>query len=115
MFLDLRQDMREFAEFFDDNFPIFMFTLIGALVIGVIAYLVFANKDNHKELVTAKVKILEKPIQQANIEWYLVECDNGQRLKLRNLNVNNVIISVGDIGMLKYRGQTIESFTAIRK
>ncbi len=68
------------------------------------------RQDNNKELMTRKVKVLEKPVQQGNVEWYVVECENGERLKLRSFQANNVIIAVGDVGILSYKGKTIRSF-----
>lgn len=90
--------------------PIIFIILVAILLIVLAIMFVVKKKDNGKELESRKIKVLEKPIQQGNIEWYIVECDNGERLKLRNLNANNVIISVGDVGICEYRGQTIEHF-----
>lgn len=91
-------------------FPIFMGVLFGLCIISVILFVVLKNSDNKKPLITNEAKILEKPLQQGNIEWYLVEFTNGERCKLRNLNANRIIISVGDVGIVNYRGKTIESF-----
>ena len=78
---------------------------------AVIAVFFFIKRqDNNKELITKKVKILEKPVQQGNIEWYVVECESGERLKLRSFQANNLIITVGDVGMISYRGCTIQTF-----
>ena len=63
-----------------------------------------------KEVITRKVKVIEKPIQQGNIEWYVVECENGERLKLRSFQANHIMITVGDVGTVSYRGQTIQDF-----
>lgn len=90
--------------------PMFFCVLVAIMIISLIIYFFNKRKDNSKELVTRRVKILEKPVQQGNIEWYVVECENGERLKLRSFQANNVIIAVGDTGMLSYRGQTIQSF-----
>ena len=79
-------------------------------ILSVIFLVVIKNSDNKKPLQTKRVKILEKPVQQGLIEWYVVEFENGERTKLRNFNTDKIIISVGDIGIIKYRGLTIESF-----
>lgn len=54
--------------------------------------------------------VLEKPIQQGNIEWYVIECEDGRRLQLRSFQGNRLIIAVGDIGIISYKGKTIQSF-----
>ena len=40
----------------------------------------------------------------------LVEFENGERVKLRNLHADKVIIAIGDEGIIDYKGQTIQSF-----
>lgn len=57
------------------NEDIFAFVVV-ILVIGIaswIGYFILKSKDNSKPLEKAKVKILEKPVQKGNIEWYVVE------------------------------------------
>lgn len=93
-----------------DLLPIFLGVLVGFTVIVFVFSLYVKTQDNNKKLVARKVKILEKPFQQGNIEWYVVECENGERLKLRSFQANNIIIAVGDIGVIHYKGQTIQSF-----
>ena len=90
--------------------PIFFCVQVVILIVVLVFYFLVKRQDNKKELVAREVKILEKPIQQGNIEWYVVECENGERLKLRSFQANNVIIAVGDEGIIGYRGQTIQLF-----
>lgn len=90
--------------------PILFCVLIGVCVMMGLIYFYLKKKDNSKPLQTRTVKILEKPIQQGNVEWYVVECENGERLKLRSFQGNNIIISVGDEGVVEYRGKTIQTF-----
>ena len=90
--------------------PVFFCCLVGILIFVLLIYFFIRRQDNGKELVTKKVKILEKPVRQGNIEWYLVEFEDGNRLKLRSFQANNLIITEGDTGILSYRGITIESF-----
>lgn len=90
--------------------PMFFCILIAVMIAIWVFYLFIKGQDNNKELMTRQVKVLEKPVQQGNIEWYVVECENGERLKLRSFQANSVIISVGDIGIISYKGQTIQSF-----
>lgn len=79
-------------------------------VILVIICTVMKNKDNSKPIVTKKAKILEKTLSQGNTEWYNVELEDGQRLKLRSFKAKDLIITAGDIGILSYQGQTIVDF-----
>ena len=89
---------------------IFFCALIGVFLVLLVIRGFVGMLDSGEELVTRKVKIIEKPVQQGNIEWYVVECDNGERLRLRNLHAMSVIISVGDEGFISFRGKTVESF-----
>lgn len=91
-------------------FPILLAILVGMCIVMCLLVLFLKRKDNSKPLQTAKVKILEKPIQQGNIEWYVIECEDGRRLKLRSFQSNRLIITVGDVGVISYRGKTIQSF-----
>lgn len=90
--------------------PIFFVILIVIMIAVFALYFFIIKKDNTKKLVTRKIKVLEKPIQQGHIEWYVVECEDGKRLKLRSFQANDIIIAVGDEGTVSYRGQTIQSF-----
>ena len=88
---------------------IFAFVIV-VLVIGIaswIGYFILKSKDNSKPLEKSKVKILEKPVQKGNIEWYVGEFE---RKKLRSFHADTIFIAVGDEGILEYRGITIQSF-----
>lgn len=92
--------------------------VIVLCVLGVaswVAFLFLKGKDKSKPLQTAKVKIIEKPVSQGLVEWYVVEFENGERKKLRNFNTNKVFIAVGDVGIMKYSGITIQSFQTLNK
>lgn len=90
--------------------PLFFGILIGICVLLWVIYFLVKKQDAHKELITKKIKVLEKPVQQGNIEWYVVECEDGQRLKLRSFQANRIMIAVGDVGVISYKGQTIQDF-----
>lgn len=91
-------------------FPMFFAILIGLCIAIWILVSFLKKKDNSKSLQTVKAKILEKPIQQGNIEWYVIECEDGKRLRLRNFQSNHLIIAVSDVGIISYKGKTIQSF-----
>lgn len=93
-----------------EMFPIIFFVLIVICILATVLNYFVGKQDDNKELITRKVKVLEKPIQQGKIEWYVVECENGERLKLRNLKADVLIIAVGDEGTIGYKGQTVQSF-----
>lgn len=93
-----------------DNLPIILGVFLGIMVIALVFYFIVRMQDNNKKLVTRKVKVLEKPVQQGNIEWYVVECENGERLRLRSFHADSIIIAVGDTGIVHYKGKTIQSF-----
>ena len=90
--------------------PIFFGILIGLCVLLIALYAFLKNKDKNKQLISKKVTVIEKPIQQGNIEWYVMECEDGERIKVRSFKGNSLFISVGNKGIVSYRGQTIEAF-----
>lgn len=95
---------------FMEMLPIFFTMLILFLAILLLAVFISKKQDDKKELVTCKVKILEKPFHKDPVAWYIVECENGERLKLRSFQANSLIITVGDVGIMEYKGSTIQSF-----
>lgn len=100
----------DILEFIGEMMPIFFCVMIIIMIALFAVYFFLKKQDDKKELMTRKVKILEKPIHQGNIEWYVVECENGERLKLRSFQANDIIIAVGDKGIISYKGRTIQSF-----
>lgn len=97
----------------DDITTFVIMLAIVAITISVVAMVLFKmnkSKDLSMPLITQRAKILEKTLSQGNIEWYNVELEDGQRLKLRNLNAKTMIITAGDIGILSYQGKTIVDF-----
>lgn len=88
---------------------LFVFLILAAMFSGVM-YCVGKNMDNNKALITKRVTILEKTLQQGKIEWYIVQEDNGERMKLRNLKADSLFISEGDRGVITYKGITIQNF-----
>ena len=93
-----------------EYFPMIFAILIGLCITMCLVVFFLKKKDNSKPLEKVRAKILEKPIQQGNIEWYVIECEDGRRLKLRSFQGNHLIITVGDVGVISYRGKTIQSF-----
>lgn len=57
-------------------------SIIGVSII-VIFYLIKRAYDNKKKLITKRVKIKRKVVKSKNVEWYIAECQNGERLKLK--------------------------------
>ena len=102
----VRRESMDLAEIL----PIFIGVLIGLCIVLILAYVFLKNKDKNKKLISQKVTVLEKPVQQGNVEWYLMECENGDRIKLRSFQGNSLHISDGEKGIVSYRGQTVESF-----
>lgn len=91
-------------------FPVLFGILIAMAILAWVAVHFVKRMDNNKPLITRRVKILEKIYSLGEIEWYVVEFENGERLKLRNLNAHKMILSAGDVGILRYKGMTIEAF-----
>ena len=80
------------------------------LAIAVVVCYCIRRSDDTKPLISKKVRVLEKPTQNGNIEWYIMECVDGQRLKLRSFQASTLLISVGDVGIVTFRGETIQRF-----
>ena len=91
-------------------FPVLFGILIAMAILAWVAVYFVKRMDNNKPLITRRVKILEKIYSLGEIEWYVVEFENGERLKLRNLNAHKMILSAGDVGILRYKGMTIDTF-----
>lgn len=92
---------------------VMMGILIGLIGVGIIAWGIFyflKKSDNNKQLIVKRIKILEILPVNHLVGWYIVECEDGERLKLRSFEPNKLLVSVGDIGILGYRGQTIQTF-----
>lgn len=92
----------------------FLGLMIVLLIIGIIAWLAFFYlkiKDQNKPLQKVQCKVLERVSKNGNIEWYLVEFEDGSRKRLRNFHaLDKVIISPGDRGVIEVRGITIQAF-----
>ncbi len=90
---------------FGEAFPVIFAILVILMLVVIAANFILRTKD----AIRRKVKILEKQ-SNAGAEWYIVECENGERLRLRNFQGYKVFITVGDEGILEYKGLTIKSF-----
>lgn len=94
-------------------------TMIVLLIIVIILRKRDDTKDDSKPLLTAKVRILEKTVDQSDhyhkngYASYVVETNLGERMQLRSLNANSLILTVGDTGIATFRGETLESFKVI--
>ena len=87
------------------------FIIMAGFAILVWTIFYFINKsDNNKPVFATRAKILEKITDTLFVGWYLVEFENGERLKLRTFEPRKVFFSAGDIGILRYQGITILSF-----
>ena len=93
---------------FGEAFPVIFAILVILMLVVIAANFILRTKDDSKEAIRRKVKILEKQ-SNAGAEWYIVECENGERLRLRNFQGYKVFITVGDEGILEYKGLTIKS------
>lgn len=51
------------------------------LAIAVVVCYCIRRSDDTKPLISKKVRVLEKPTQNGNIEWYIMECVDGQRFR----------------------------------
>lgn len=86
------------------------YVLSGMAVLGVMIILLYWKRDSSRPLMTKRVKILGKSVGRTNMEWYVMESENGERLKLHSFKAQQNEISVGDVGKIEYRGKTIQTF-----
>lgn len=102
-----------------DELTVILFILVGVLVflgVGIwIACYCIVENDKSKPLSRARVKILEKTAPGRHVEWYVIQFENGERRRMRNLHPERLILTVGDIGIMEYRGITVESFRRERR
>ena len=87
----------------------FLSTFIAFIIVLAGIYFI-KNSDKTKPVITKRVKILAKLPGAHMVGWYLVECEDGERLKLRTFENHKVLFSVNDIGIIRYQGNTILSF-----
>ena len=99
-------DMHDLAEML----PMFFAILIGVCIVTWGAFFLVKRSDNNKPLQIARVKVIEKPLSQGAVAWYVFETEDGSRYKLRSFQNNSLHISVGDEGTLKFKGKTVQSF-----
>lgn len=86
--------------------------VMTVMIIAVIAVIFFLRQLNvTNRLVTKRVRIRKKIVKNQDVESYIVECQNGERLKLKSYQASTLPISVGDVGVIVYRGKTIQEFT----
>ena len=91
-------------------FTTFFIIMAGfAILVWTIFYFI-KKSDKNKPVFATRAKILEKITDTLFVGWYLVEFENGERLKLRTFEPRKVFFSAGDIGILRYQGITILSF-----
>ena len=95
---------------FLSTFIAFIIVLAGISILAWIVFYFIKNSDKTKPVITKRVKILAKLPGAHMVGWYLVECEDGERLKLRTFENHKVLFSVNDIGIIRYQGNTILSF-----
>lgn len=98
------------ADEFISALPLIFAALVALLIVIAIANYCIQKSDNNKPPITKHITILQKLLSRGNIEWYLVEFENGERLKLRSFQAQTLLISENDTGIVTYKGITIQSF-----
>lgn len=105
--------------------------VLGAAFIGMIVAGVYKGKNVADNLKRDDAnpswqlmgRVLEKNVEvqhekgayeyEYSIEWIIVECDNGERRKIRNVKPQEILIAVGDHGEFTLRGTTVYDFRRI--
>ena len=63
---------------FGEAFPVIFAILVILMLVVIAANFILRTKDDSKEAIRRKVKILEKQ-SNAGAEWYIVESEKGDR------------------------------------
>lgn len=95
-----------------------IFIIIGILIIaGIVALIVYCCKSNKNSgpVQTGKVRVIEKLGQNGNAEWFGVEFENGARVKFYYTQGAVAPMLAGDIGIITYRGDMIETFQLLQR
>lgn len=117
-------ELERFSESVADNVGIFFLVIVVLAVVAIgVAYAMAktVKEDDDKPAVRSKGRVLEKYVENRDanaifaklnlrIEWIVIECENGNRLRLRNLPANNIQLLPGDQGEFMYRGETLYRF-----
>lgn len=90
--------------------PIAFGVMIGLVIVLLIINALLKNKDSKKELITCRATVTENLGDSCGTAWYIMETENGQRIKLRSFQTRTLLLMVGDRGIVKYRGETLEDF-----
>lgn len=101
---------------------------IAFLIISFISGLLGAKetgkemkKDDGKEKVRLHGRIIEKYAEtydsgsvgikvKVPMEWIVFEDDQGERKRLRNIRVAEIMLAAGDVGTIMFKGETIYCF-----
>ena len=119
-----RYKLESFLENIGDYAGIFFFVLVVLVLtcVGVCYGMTkYVRADDKKPAMRVKGKVLEKTVEnhdtnavllklKLQVEWVVIECENGSRLRLRNMPANQIAIMTGDQGEFMYRGETIYRF-----
>lgn len=114
-------------ELMEELLPMMTFMLALAILIGCMPTILLVihnmkvKEDDEKAEIVMEATVLSKTMEESDgftklwgsnypIEWVIFECRNGNRVRLRNVKINEILLSPGDEGLLVYRGKTIYQF-----
>ena len=96
--------------------------MLPAFLIGLVLVLfVFAGmgyyinsrlkkEDTNKPLYKAQVQVVKLVNQSGRAATYIMETASGKRLMLRTFQADQLLLMPGDVGIIHFRGKTIERF-----
>lgn len=97
----------------DDAWLILIIMGVGFVIVLIVALVSInsdKNKDSDKPFMSGYGTIKEKTCSDIGIDLYIVEFENGNRLRMRIFDNKSLILTLGDYGVVGYRGNTIYSF-----
>ncbi len=91
-------------------FGVLIIMITCALLCSVLMIIIKIIKLNDKRngLIIKKAKIIEKAAKYGPITWFIVQFESGERVRLRTFNNLGLLVTAGDVGIITFRGKTIE-------
>lgn len=112
------------SEILEEMLPFYILIIVAACLPAVIRIfqMMNAKSDDEKSEEIIEAVVLSKTMENSDglanilgcnnpIEWITFEKKDGSRVRLRNVRVNEILLTEGDEGILVYRGNTIYQFT----
>ncbi len=99
----------------EEIFPVFMLVLCILGIASGIGLFYMKNADNKKPLIEKNGTVIQKDGDGMFALSYTIEFDDGERIRLMDMEPSKRIITVGDYGQFRYRGKSLVAFKRVAK